>query len=365
MNSPKEKLPGFPHGDPGIGIGTGIGAGIGIGTGAGAGAGSLHKLRTGRPHDKRNFHVTLKQWRALHAVVDCGGFCEAAQSLHLSQSSVSYAVAKLQEQFGIPLLRISGRKAELTEEGRALLERSRNLLCDAMELEQFADKLRRGIEAPVRLAVDPDFPPGLLLRAQRCLAERGHDITLSSSELGADRIEDALRSRRADLAVTPWVPGGFEQTALLQVEYVAVSHPQQRLFRLQRPLHAEDLGTELEILLVRSGDTHPVERCLPPPARHQRWQVGSADNAIQALREGAGYAWLPRHLVQPWLDRGALALLPVRHGSGRIVRLFLAHACPPAPGSRIRLLADMLRSLAQTASAPVMPQSAAGRSDAA
>ena len=308
----------------------------------------------------RAFHVTLKQWRALHAVVDCGGFCEAAESLHLSQSAVSHAVAKLQEQFGIPLLRISGRKAELTEQGRALLERSRSLLCDAMDLEQFAEDLRRGAQAPIRLALDPDFPPGLLLRAQRSLAERGHDLPLRASELSAERAEEALRCRRIDLAIMSHAPPGFQHAALLQIEYVPVAHPQQRLCRLQRPLHADDLDAELEIQLMRAGEPVPVDRNLMLPARRLRWQVGSADNAIQALREGVGYAWLPRHLVQPWLERGALALLPMRHGGGRSVRLFLAHA-PAVRDSRLRLLADALRSQAQATPAPMpLIQEAAG-----
>lgn len=132
-----------------------------------------------------------------------------------------------------------------------------------------------------------------------------------------------------------------------------MAHPQQRLCRLQRPLHADDLEAELEIQLARPGDTQSVERCLPP-SRHPRWQVGSTDNAVQALREGVGYAWLPKHQVQPWLERGALALLPVAPGSGRVVRLLLSYACQPAAGSRIRLLADMLRSLAQGASPTLM-----------
>ena len=42
--------------------------------------------------------VTLDQWRTLAAVVDHGGFAQTAEHLHRSQSSVSYTVAKLQEQ---------------------------------------------------------------------------------------------------------------------------------------------------------------------------------------------------------------------------------------------------------------------------
>ena len=48
--------------------------------------------------------TTLEQWRVLQAIVDAGGFAQAAQELHRSQSSVSYAIARLQEQVGVPLL---------------------------------------------------------------------------------------------------------------------------------------------------------------------------------------------------------------------------------------------------------------------
>ena len=40
-----------------------------------------------------------------------GGFAQAAEALHRSQSSVSYTVARMQDQLGVPLLRIDGRKA--------------------------------------------------------------------------------------------------------------------------------------------------------------------------------------------------------------------------------------------------------------
>ena len=42
--------------------------------------------------------VTLEQWRTLQAVIDSGGFAQAAEVLHRSQSSVSYTVARMQEQ---------------------------------------------------------------------------------------------------------------------------------------------------------------------------------------------------------------------------------------------------------------------------
>ncbi|WP_144968318.1 LysR family transcriptional regulator, partial [Pseudomonas sp. DE0010] len=50
--------------------------------------------------------VSLDQWRTLQAVVGHGGYAQAAEVLHRSQSSVSYTVARMQEQLGVPLLRL-------------------------------------------------------------------------------------------------------------------------------------------------------------------------------------------------------------------------------------------------------------------
>jgi len=60
-----------------------------------------------------NPRVSLEQWRTLQAVIDCGGYAQAAVQLHRSQSSVSYAVKRLQQQLGISLMHIEGRKAVL------------------------------------------------------------------------------------------------------------------------------------------------------------------------------------------------------------------------------------------------------------
>ena len=40
--------------------------------------------------------VTLDQWNALVAVVEAGSYARAAEQLHRSQSSVTYAVQQIQ-----------------------------------------------------------------------------------------------------------------------------------------------------------------------------------------------------------------------------------------------------------------------------
>lgn len=116
--------------------------------------------------------VSLEQWRTLQAVVDNGGFAQAAEALHRSQSSISYTVGRMQEQLGVPLLRIDGRKAVLTEAGNMLLRRSRQLVKQASQLEELAHHMEQGWEAEVRLVVDAAYPTARLVRAPVWLSMR-------------------------------------------------------------------------------------------------------------------------------------------------------------------------------------------------
>lgn len=298
-----------------------------------------------RPHDVQNLYVSLKQWRILHAVIDCGGFSEAAKSLHLSQSTISYTLSKLQEQLGIPLLKIEGRKAMLTTEGRALLERSRHVLKEAIELETFAKNLGQGWGEQVRLVVDQNFPTRLLMRALSRFTERGRGaVHVKLSEVAMLQAEEVLRDQTVDLAISERVPLGFLGEPLVEVEYIPVAHPASPLLQLGRDVTAADLAQQTHI-----GVGHPNERDRsgtgsPKPA--YRWAMNSFDTAVEAVSECFGYAWLPEHRIRPWLERGALARLPMADKRIYKTVLYLIHGrswtSSPAAGK----LAELLRNIA-------------------
>jgi len=109
-------------------------------------------------------HVTLEQWQALVAVVDGGGYAQASEALHKSQSSVTYAVQKLQSQLGVKAFEIKGRRAVLTPTGQLLYRRARVLLEEAGSVETAAKSLSAGWEAEIRIAAEVLFPYSILLK---------------------------------------------------------------------------------------------------------------------------------------------------------------------------------------------------------
>jgi len=98
--------------------------------------------------------------RAFIAVAECGGFRSAADRLHLTQSTVSQQIKRLEQEAGRPLFRRTTRIVSLTDEGEMLLGDARRLL----QLEEAA---RLRLAAPqlsglVRLGAVEEVASGAL-----------------------------------------------------------------------------------------------------------------------------------------------------------------------------------------------------------
>lgn len=301
-----------------------------------------------RPYDVQNMYVSLKQWRILHAVVDCGGYAEAAKTLHLSQSTISYTISKMQDQLGVPLLRIEGRKAMLTAEGRMLLARSRHLLKEAIDLESFAKSISKG-GGEVRLAVDHNFPSHLLIQALNKFSQIGNGTAyVKLSEIMMAPPEDVLRDQTMDLAICESVPLGFLGEPLAEIEYMPVAHPDHPLLRLKRDITADDLAQHTRIAI---GVASERDRSFSAGSKQLHiWRMSSMDTVIEAVSGCLGFAWLPQHRIQDALESGALVRLPLSDKRVHKTMLYLIHGRPWAVSPAVVRLAELLRSVTTTCS---------------
>ncbi len=284
--------------------------------------------------------ITLEQWRAFMAVVDRGGYARAAESLHKSQSSVTYAVQKLESQLGVKAFRIEGRKAGLTPTGELLYRRARYLLDEAAGLEQSAKRLSAGWEAEVRLAVEVIFPTWLLLE---CLDRLGKEsphtrIELIESVLG--HRTDALAQGQADLAIFGSIPPGFLGEALMHLRFVLAAHPDHPLHKLGRKLTMRDLRAHRHLVVRESS---PERASAPSMETAQRWTVSHLATSVEAARSGYGFAWLPEERIRDELKAGTLQALPLREGGERFADLYLIFADREHAGPATLRLADIIR----------------------
>ena len=98
--------------------------------------------------------ITLEQWRMFLAVVEFGGFNQASQGIHKSQSSIHTAVHKIEDSLGVKLFNVEGRKTVLTQTGELMLRRAKFLMEEAERVESIGVNLGEGIETRLRVAVD-------------------------------------------------------------------------------------------------------------------------------------------------------------------------------------------------------------------
>jgi DNA-binding transcriptional LysR family regulator len=285
-------------------------------------------------------NATLDEWEILQAIVQLGGFAPAAQHLNRSQSTISYAITRLQDRLGIKLLELKGRKAHLTEAGRVLLADAEPHLAGFHQLEQRARSLASGGVSEIRLSVDSIFPNDRLFAALFEFTQRFPYVHPKLRQATFLSSETEFSAHDAHLCVAALMSREYYAKPILDIRVLAVARQDHSLHSLLRPSSRMDLiqHTVVTIEGVASGGSKRQPRS---PA--QRFlSVTTIEAAIDAVRSGLCFGWLPIYRIQPYLDSGELLPLRMPVGGTREVRLNLI--CRDlSPGSReLKALAELL-----------------------
>jgi DNA-binding transcriptional LysR family regulator len=284
--------------------------------------------------------ITLDQWETLVSVVESGGYAKAGERLHKSQSTLTYAVQKLEELLGVKVFEIRGRKAALTPTGEVLYRRGKSLVEEAARVEHAAGQLAQGWEPEIRLAVEIVFPTWLLVQCFGKLAEERPDTRIELYETVLGGTDEALASRSVDFAIASSVPPGFVGDPLMPIRAVCVAAPSHPLHALGRTLTLEDLRRHRHLVIRDSG----AQRARSAGWLNElRWTVSNKATSIHAVTLGLGYAWFPEESIRAELERGALKALPLREGAEKRGDLYLVYADRDAVGPGTRRLAEIIK----------------------
>ncbi|MFV8818699.1 LysR family transcriptional regulator [Haliea sp. E17] len=268
--------------------------------------------------------TTLEQWRMFQAVVEHGGFAQAAEAIHKSQSSINHAVHKLEALLGLQLLEVVGRKAQLTKAGALMLRRAEQLLSQAGQLEAVAGSLATGVEAEVRVAVDEVYPNCPLADALQALSEAYPNTRVQLHETVLSGGAELLTAGAVDLLISGQTPPGFLGEPLMRVEFIAVARPDHSLFALQRELTLQDLEQQRQVVVRDSARHTSVDSGWL--GAEQRWTVSHITTSVEMVERGMGFAWLPGSRIGAALAAGRLQELPLGAQSRRYAELYLIYA---------------------------------------
>ncbi|MGC2461239.1 MAG: LysR family transcriptional regulator [Steroidobacteraceae bacterium] len=291
--------------------------------------------------------ISLEQWRALQAVVDAGGYAQAAAKLHKSQSAITYAVQKIEALLKLKIFELRGRKARLTGSGEVLYRRAKGLLEEAESLEGAGRQLAQGWESELRLAVEVIFPTWLLLRCFGLFAQEHPETRIELYETVLSGTDEALMQRRVDLAICSLVPPGFMGDALMPMRFIAAAHPDHPLHKLKRKLTAQDLRKYRQLVIRDSGSQR--SRSAPWLGAAQRWTMSHKATQIHAAGMGLGFAWFAQDTIRTELEQGLLKPLPLREGAEHYAELYLIYADRDYAGPGAQRLAGIVRDQVKAA----------------
>ena len=148
--------------------------------------------------------TTLRTLECLIAIVDHGSVSAAATALNMSQPALSYQIAVLEKELGVPVVERMRRGVRITAAGRASAEQARIALEAAAQAVRMGRRVAQAKGGRLRIACVETMTTWLLVPLLRQWRSRQSEVLLELSEFtNSDAMADALDASRCDVAVGP------------------------------------------------------------------------------------------------------------------------------------------------------------------
>ncbi len=251
-----------------------------------------------------------------------GTLTAAADALCLTQSALSHAIRKLEQQIGTAVWIKEGRNLRLTQAGSYLLNLAQRLLPQLEHAEEIMAQFAQGQRGTLRIGMECHPCYQWLLKVVAPYLQQWPDVDVDVKQKFQFGGIGALFGYEIDVLVTPdpLFMAGLQFQPVFDYEQVLVVGKQHPLATAAY-VSPEQLSSETLI-------SYPVETerldifslfLLPAncsPKRHKT--IETTDIMLQMVAAGRGVAALPRWLVEEYATR--LPIVPVRLGPEGIAK---------------------------------------------
>lgn len=293
--------------------------------------------------------LSFDQLQVFLTAAEQGSFSAAARALGRTQSLVSYAIQRLEEQVGLVLFDRSGYRPVLTAAGHALLPRARRIVGEVGAFHALSRGLATGVEAEVCITVEPVYPMCLLLHAMVEFRARWPAVStrvlVDSMGAAAEQLLEGhsllgllgpVATEIPELELRP-------ATTIAMIPVVAPHHP---LAAHRGEVMAEQLRDHVQLVLTDRSPRFAVSMKDRGVFSSQTWRLNDVGAKHAMLLAGLGWGGMPEHLVRADVASGRLVRLDspywAPHGA---VPLWVCHRRDARLGPAAQWLAAHLASL--------------------
>lgn len=289
---------------------------------------------------------TLKQLQYLIALKDQGHFGRAADSVFVTQSTLSAGIRELETLIGVTLVERTRRVVRFTPLGDGIVAKARRVVREAEELGDMARAAGRPLSGEMRMSVIPTIAPFLLPRVLPRLRADYPDLKLFLREEPSPAACDSLHSGRADcvLLALPYACGEITAEPLFD-DRLFLAYPKGELPGAGTPLPPSEID-ETRLLLLEDGHClkdHALAACNRPELRAEATMLGtSLHTIVQMVDNKLGVTMLPELALKAGiLDHTQISARPLAGDNPtRTVALAWRRASPRERD--FRLLAQVL-----------------------
>jgi LysR family transcriptional regulator, hydrogen peroxide-inducible genes activator len=273
--------------------------------------------------------MTLQELRYLVALADKGHFIRAAESCHVSQSTVSNQLKKLEDYLGVTLFERNKHQLMPTPLGKEIIERARIALDVMGQIRELARQGHDPMNGPLSLGVIPTLGPYLVPYLLSTMRDVYPALQLLLREDLTANLLQRLRQGRLDVLLLALpVQGNDIETMPLFREAFVVAVPAGHALERKTHISESELADQT-VLLLEEGHCmreQALAACgFSSSSEREELKATSIETLRQMVAVGVGCTLLP-----------ALAALPgVGSVHNAMVQVRPFH--PPAPARTIGL----------------------------
>ncbi|MDG1751282.1 MAG: LysR substrate-binding domain-containing protein [Thalassotalea sp.] len=260
--------------------------------------------------------ITIEALLVLDAIEHRGSYAAAAEQLNKVPSALSYIVQKLEEQLNVTLFQRQGRRAVLTPAGKHLLAEGRKMLLAINALSEQTQTIANGWEPKIRIACDSiiDVTP-VFNGIQRFLTEH-QNIEIDVQEEVMNGTWEALVDDRVDLVIGAPSPVPNQKgiraipiASMTSVLVAAKTYPlADKSSKENKAIESSELANYRNVV-VHDSSQHEIPWSINMIEGSQHFYVSSIAQKVAAIIAGIGIGYLPKSMVQSYIDTGQLVAI--------------------------------------------------------
>ncbi|EIL99567.1 transcriptional regulator [Rhodanobacter thiooxydans] len=294
--------------------------------------------------------MNLRDLQYLVALAEHRHFGRAAEACFVSQPTLSTQIKKLEDELGVSLVERTPRKVLLTEVGRDIATRARDVL---NEIEQIRGVARRTLDpesGTVRLGIFPTLGPYLLPHALPLVRQAFPRLELLLVEEKTEVVLRMLREGKLDAGILalPLHEDSLHSEFLFEEPFLLAVSDAHPLAQHQGQLKLGDLSSQ-NLLLLEDGHClrdQALEVChLTGAGEHSGFRATSLETLRQMVAANVGITLLPVTAVKPPVAPVENLHLIEFRGHPPSRRIAMVWRKSSAMDGFLRRLADVFRQL--------------------